>query len=120
MKEVGGAKMISTERFFDTFSAMGMPNALRFDPPTNPGSISDIAVNWNDNIDNKGIFLSADGSPYTLKTNVKNEGNIAFGGCNIIANLSPQFSPPAVTNNATVRGTFGVTGATTLLSLIHI
>ena len=93
----------TTGTYFDMFSVNGMPNALRFDPPTNPGSISDIAVDWNDNIENKGIFLSADGSPYTLKTNVKNEGNTAFGGCNIIANLSPQFSPPAVTNNATVN-----------------
>ena len=93
----------TTGTYFDAFSVNGMPNALRFDPPTNPSSISDVAVDWNDNIDNKGIFLSGDGSPYTLKTNIKNEGNVPFGGATVIANLSPQFSPPAVTNNATLN-----------------
>ncbi len=90
--------------YFDAFSPnIGMPNALRFDPSTNPGVITDIAVNWNDNIDNKGIFLSADGANYTLKTNIKNEGNTPFGGATVITNLSPQFSPPAVSNSATLN-----------------
>jgi len=48
----------TTGMYFDTFSANGMPNALRFDPPSNPGLVSDIAVNWNDNINNRGIFLT--------------------------------------------------------------
>ena len=94
----------STGTYFDMFSPnIGMPNALRFDPPSNPGSITDVAVNWNDNINNKGIFLSADGLPHTLKTNIKNEGNTSFAGATVIANLSPQFSPPAVSNNATLN-----------------
>ena len=92
----------TTGTYFNLF-ANGMPNALRYDPPTNPGPITDVAVNCNDNIDNKGIFLSADGAPYTLKTNIKNEGNTLFNGASVIANLSPQFAPPAVTNNATLN-----------------
>ena len=90
--------------YFDLFAPnTGMPNALIFEPPTAPGSITDVAVDWNDNIENKGIFLSADGASYTLKTNIKNEGNTPFNGASVIANLSPQFSPPAVQNNATLN-----------------
>tara|TARA_B100000902_G_scaffold137093_1_gene135313 strand:- start:9990 stop:12173 length:2184 start_codon:yes stop_codon:yes gene_type:complete len=93
----------TTGMYFDVFSPnTGMPNALRFEAPTNPSSISDVAVNWNDNMKNKGKFLSADGGAYTLKTNIKNEGNTLFPGATVIANLSPQFSPPAVSNNATL------------------
>jgi len=94
----------TTGIYFDMFSPnIGMPNAIRYDPSTNPGLVTDIAVNWNDNIGNKGIFLSADGANYTLKTNIKNEGNTPFGGATVIANLSPQFSPPTVTNSATLN-----------------
>jgi len=94
----------TTGTYFDMFSPnIGMPNALRFEPPTNPGAVTDVAVDWNDNIENKGIFLSADGADYTLKTNIKNEGNMPFGGATVIANLSPQFSPPAVSNSATLN-----------------
>ena len=94
----------TTGIYFDMFSPnIGMPNAIRYEPPTNPGLITDIAVNWNDNVANKGVFLSADGSNYTLKTNIKNEGNTPFGGATVIANLSPQFSPPAVSNSATLN-----------------
>ena len=89
--------------YFNTFSSSGMPNALRFDLPTNPGTVTDVAVSWNDNIENKGIFLSADGADYILKTNILNEGNTIFNGATVISNLSPQFSPPAVTNNATLN-----------------
>ncbi|MBC8266215.1 MAG: T9SS type A sorting domain-containing protein [Flavobacteriales bacterium] len=89
--------------YFDAFSTGGMPNAIRFDLPTNPGAITDVAVDWNDNIENKGIFLSADGADYTLKTNVLNEGNTVFNGASVISNLSPQFAPPAVSNNATLN-----------------
>ncbi len=94
----------STGTYFDMFSPnIGMPNALRFDPSINPGLITDVAVDWNDNTENKGIFLSADGAVYTLKTNIKNEGNMPFGGATVVANLSPQFSPPAVSNSATLN-----------------
>ena len=94
----------TTGIYFDMFSPnIGMPNALRFEPPTNPGAVTDVAVDWNDNTENKGIFLSADGADYTLKTNIKNEGNTPFGGATVIANLSPQFSPPAVSNSATLN-----------------
>ena len=92
----------STGTYFNMF-ASGMPNALRYDPPSNPGAITDVAVNWNDNTANKGIFLSADGASHTLKTNIINEGNTPFAGATVIANLSPQFSPPAVTNSATLN-----------------
>jgi hypothetical protein len=94
----------STGTYFDMFSPnIGMPNTLRFEPPTNPGAVTDVAVDWNDNTENKGIFLSADGADYTLKTNIKNEGNTPFAGATVIANLSPQFSPPAVSNSATLN-----------------
>jgi hypothetical protein len=94
----------TTGIYFDMFSPnIGMPNALRFEPPTNPGAVTDVAVDWNDNTENKGIFLSADGAVYTLKTNIKNEGNMPFGGATVVANLSPQFSPPAVSNSATLN-----------------
>lgn len=107
----------TTGTYFDMFSPnIGMPNALRFDPPTNPGSITDVAVNWNDNIDNKGIFLSADGAPYTLRTNIKNEGNTPFMGATVLANLSPQFSPPAVSNNATLNALNGGADTTFILT----
>jgi len=93
----------STGTYFDYFSPNGMPNAIRYDLPSSPGAITDVAVNWNDNINNKGIFLSADGADYTLKTNILNEGNTTFNGASIISNLSPQSSPPAVSNNATLN-----------------
>jgi hypothetical protein len=94
----------TTGIYFDMFSPnIGMPNSLRFEPPTNPGAVTDVAVDWNDNTENKGIFLSADGADYTLKTNIKNEGNTPFAGATVIANLSPQFSPPAVSNSATLN-----------------
>ena len=109
----------TTGTYFDMFSPnTGMPNALRFDPPSNPGSITDVAVNWNDNINNKGIFLSADGSPHTLKTNIINEGNTPFLGATVIANLSPQFSPPAVSNSATLNALNA--GADTTFTLTNV
>ena len=49
------------------------PYCIKFTPPSisNASPITDIAASWNDNSENKGIFLSGQGNNYIMKTNVR-------------------------------------------------
>ena len=75
---------------------IGMPNALRFEPPTNPGAVTDVAVDWNDNTENKGIFLSNNGNAHSLISNIDNVGNQSESSIGVTSNITPLFSMPVV------------------------
>ncbi|MBT6013342.1 MAG: hypothetical protein HOG85_00820 [Flavobacteriales bacterium] len=80
--------------------------SIVFTPPSlsNAAPITDIAANWNDNEENKGIFLSGQGDDYVMISNVYNVGNQNVGQFNLTSEIIPLFSTPVVSNNITING----------------
>ena len=82
--------------------------SVRFNPPTisNASPISDIATSWNDNNENKGIFLSNTGNSHSLISNVTNVGNQNTTSINVISNITPLFGVPVVNNSASINSLY--------------
>ena len=80
--------------------------SIVFTPPSlsNAAPITDVAANWNDNEENKGIFLSGQGDDYVMISNVYNVGNQNVGQFNLTSEMIPLFGTPVVSNNITING----------------
>ena len=80
--------------------------AIKFTPPSvsNASPVTDVAANWNDNNQNKGIFLSGNGDNYIMKSNVRNVGNQSVGSFNLVSDIYSGFGAPIVSNTAVVNG----------------
>lgn len=50
-------------------------------------AVTDGGVNWNDNVQNGGIFIKSQSSPYDLKSNIKNFGNQNLSGFTVNDNI---------------------------------
>ena len=62
--------------------------AIKFYHPQNPTyTVSDAAVNWNDNTSTGGIFLSQGGNPFTMTTNIANVGNLPLASLNVFCQV---------------------------------
>lgn len=81
------------------------PYSIKFTPPTtsNASPITDVAASWNDNSENKGIFLSGQGSNYIMKANVENVGNQNVGSFSLTSSILPPFGAAIVTNNTSIN-----------------
>ena len=82
--------------------------SIKFNPPSisNASPITDVAASWNDNNENKGIFLSKNGNAHSLLSNVDNIGNQNTSSIGVTSNITPLFGMPVVTNNATISSLF--------------
>ena len=60
-----------------------------FSPPSlsNSAPITDVAANWNDNEENKGLFLSGQGDDYVMISNVYNVGNQNVGSFSLTSSI---------------------------------
>ena len=78
--------------------------SIKFSPPSmsNASPITDIAANWNDNDENKGIFLSNNGDTHDLISNVTNVGNQSASSISVSSTVTPLFGMPVVTNNTSI------------------
>jgi len=81
------------------------PYSIKFTPPSisNASPITDIAASWNDNSDNKGLFLSGQGDNYIMKTNVENVGNQNVGSFALTSNITPYLGSSIITNNVSIN-----------------
>ena len=81
------------------------PYSIKFTPPSisNASPITDIAASWNDNSENKGIFLSGQGDNYIMKANVANVGNQNVGSFSLTSSILPNFGAAIVTNNSSIN-----------------
>lgn len=81
------------------------PYSIKFTPPSisNASPITDIAASWNDNSENKGIFLSGQGNNYIMKTNVDNIGNQNVGLFALTSNIIPYLGSSIITNNVSIN-----------------
>ena len=81
------------------------PYSIKFTPPSisNASPITDIAASWNDNSENKGVFLSGQGDNYTMKTNVENVGNQNVGFFALTSNITPYLGSSIITNNVSIN-----------------
>jgi len=81
------------------------PYSIKFTPPSisNASPITDIAASWNDNYDNKGLFLSGQGDNYIMKTNVENVGNQNVGSFALTSNITPYLGSSIITNNVSIN-----------------
>ncbi|MDC0204897.1 hypothetical protein OAJ65_03810, partial [Flavobacteriales bacterium] len=79
------------------------PYSIKFTPPSvlNASPITDVAASWNDNDENKGIFLSGQGDNYIMVANVKNVGNQNVAPFTLTSTITPGM--PVVTNNGSVN-----------------
>ncbi|MEC9208833.1 MAG: hypothetical protein VX762_00210 [Bacteroidota bacterium] len=78
--------------------------SIKFSPPSisNASPITDVATSWNDNNENKGIFLSNQGDAHSIMSNVANVGNQNTSSIAVTSNITPFFSMPVVTNSASI------------------
>ena len=81
------------------------PYSIKFTPPTisNASPITDVSASWNDNSENKGVFLSGEGNNYIMKANVRNVGNQNVGSFSLTSSILPTFGAAIVTNNASIN-----------------
>jgi len=79
--------------------------SIKFTPPSisNASPITDIAASWNDNFENKGIFLSGQGDNYIMTTNVENVGNQNVGSFALTSNIIPYLGSSIITNNVSIN-----------------
>ena len=65
---------IGLQYLFDIYPTSG--TSVKYYPPLNTTlAISDAATSYNDNPENGGIFISKNGGPFVLRTEVANVGN---------------------------------------------
>ena len=97
------AGSIGLQHSQDTYPSF--PYSIKFTPPSisNASPITDIAASWNDNSENKGIFLSGQGDNYIMKTNVENVGNQNVGSFALTSNITPYLGPSIITNNVSIN-----------------
>ena len=95
------AGSIGLQHSQDTYPSF--PYSIKFTPPSNASPITDIAASWNDNSENKGIFLSGQGDNYIMKTNVKNVGNQNVGSFALTSNITPYLGSSILTNNISIN-----------------
>ena len=97
------AGSIGLQHSQDTYPSF--PYSIKFTPPStsNASPITDIAASWNDNSENKGIFLSGQGDNYIMKTNVENVGNQNVGSFALTSNITPYLGSSILTNNISIN-----------------
>ena len=97
------AGSIGLQHSQDTYPSF--PYSIKFTPPSisNASPITDIAASWNDNSENKGIFISSQGGDYIMTTNVENVGNQNVGSFSLTSSILPTFGAAIVTNNASIN-----------------
>jgi hypothetical protein len=64
-------------------------------------AITDAGVDWNDNLENGGIFLANNGTPLVLKTQVANHGNQNIGPVSVYEQVNTLANTAVVSNSAT-------------------
>lgn len=79
--------------------------SIKFNPPSllNASPVTDVATSWNDNDQNKGIFLSNLGVTHSVISNISNVGNQNASSISVTSNISPLFGAPVVTNNGMIN-----------------
>jgi hypothetical protein len=79
--------------------------SIKFSPPSifNASPITDVATSWNDNNENKGIFLSNQGDIHSVISNVANVGNQNVSSIAVTSNITPLLGMPVVTNNWSIN-----------------
>ncbi len=79
--------------------------SIKFSPPSmsNAAPITDVATSWNDNNENKGIFLSNQGDTYSKVSNISNVGNQNTSSIGVVSNITPFFGMPVVTNSGSIN-----------------
>jgi hypothetical protein len=79
--------------------------SIKFTPPSisNASPITDVAASWNDNSENKGIFLSNNGNAHSLVSNIANVGNQSAISIGVTSNINPLFGIPLVTNSGLIN-----------------
>ena len=97
------AGSIGLQHSQDTYPSF--PYSIKFTPPSisNASPITDIAASWNDNSENKGIFISSQGGDYIMKTNVENVGNQNVGSFSLTSSILPTFGAAIITNNVSIN-----------------
>ncbi|MBA3971995.1 MAG: T9SS type A sorting domain-containing protein, partial [Bacteroidetes bacterium] len=117
--------------------SIGLQHSMNVFPPVNyaikyyyPSNttyvVNDASTSYNDNTETGGLFRSRNGSPFTMKTSVKNTGNQnlasynvfsrvlnAGGGTVVSDNKMTIASTPGQTENITMTNTFNPTIAGT-------
>ncbi len=88
--------------------------SLKYYYPNNPLSVADAGSMWNDNTLNRGIFVPANGNPYTLKSNIKNTGNVTQTNLQMLQTVRAINNALIVSNGFTV-GTLVSGDDTTLI-----
>ena len=97
------AGSIGLQHSQDTYPTF--PYSIKFIPPvmSNASPVTDIAASWNDNHQNKGLFLSGQGNDYTMVTNISNVGNQNVGSVTLSSDMTPYLGFPVVSNNGSIN-----------------
>ena len=79
--------------------------SIKFSPPSlsNASPITDVAASWNDNTENKGIFLSNNGNTHSLISNITNVGNQSTSSIGVTSEITPFFGMPVITNSGSIN-----------------